>query len=107
MKSLDDTLAQYEMMAKGSSELMEQLRQSSIIEGVRTLSDAMTHMVLVIRWNQMELALLRTLEEMVRESEGGDDYEDTAKILLRLDDLRIQLTKQQQGELDKIDPPNE
>jgi hypothetical protein len=108
MKTMDKTLAEYEKMAENSNQLMEHLQKQTIIQAFRTVNNSMDHMVLVIRWANMELALLRTLEDLIRNENDSFNWdEDSQKVLLRLDDLRAELKKQQLGELDKLEPANE
>lgn len=94
----EKTLDKYQAICDQSIVLMDRLKSNSIT----TVTTSLTYMELVIRWSQMELALLRTLEEIVR-NHPLDFSEDTAGILLRLDDFRDELRKQQQAELEKSD----
>lgn len=93
----------HQQMAEQSVKLMEGLRVNSINEGLKVIDYAMTHMVSVIRWNQMELAILRDMEDLIRNNSDNEYREGEAGYLLLLDDFREQLRKQQQSELDKLD----
>lgn len=96
-----------QQIAEQSIQLMEGLKNNSLNEGVRVLNYAMSHMVSVIRWNQMELAILRDMEDLIRNNSDNEYREGEAGYLLLLDDFREQLRKQQRSELDKLNERQE
>lgn len=94
-------LSQYADVKERSVIQIETMVRQSVTPAIHTIN----HLVTIFRWNQMELALLRTLEMQIRSDNFAisdpEESEDLQELLLGLDNLREQLRVQQQGELDK------
>lgn len=101
MMAIDTTeLNKHVDLANNSVQLLTKIATSA--------NQSVNHMLLVIRWTQMELALLRTLEEFIRKhdkycTEYPVSTEEGQGLLLQLDDFREQLNIQQQSALDTIE----
>lgn len=99
-------LGQYADVKERSVLQIESMVRQSVTPAISTIN----HLVTIFRWNQMELALLRTLEMQIRSDDFAisdpEESEDLQELLLGLDNLREQLRLQQQGELDRAEQTN-
>lgn len=83
--------------------VVEQINKETLIQGLRVFNQSMSYTSTIIRWNQQELALLRTLETLIRTNSDNDYKEGEAGILLDLDNMREEHRKQQEEEVTKAE----
>lgn len=82
--------------------IVEQMNKETLIQGIRVFDQSMSYMATIIRWNQEELALLRTLETMILQGFNPEGAECSGT-LISLDNMREKHREQQEQEIEKVD----